>query len=103
MPGELHARKRASTTAGSVVLATLLSAERQEWCRPHLLDRTSRRTLQEMHEIRVTFDQLALIHKSLQAVRTLGVLPPQDELLADTMQIVDQALLDAVRTALRAE
>jgi hypothetical protein len=56
-----------------------------------------------MHEIRVTFDQLALIHKSLQAVRTLGVLPPQDELLADTMQIVDQALLDAVRTALRAE
>ena len=86
-----------------MVLATLLSAERREWCRPHLLDPHLGRTLQEMHEIRVTFDQLALIHKSLQAVRTLGVLPPQDELLADTMQIVDQALLDAVRTALRAE
>jgi hypothetical protein len=55
-----------------------------------------------MHEndrnpsLELTFDQLALIHKSLQAVRALGVLPPRDELLDDTMQLVDQALDEAV-------
>jgi len=46
--------------------------------------------------LELTFDQLALIHKSLQAVRSLGVLPPRDELLDDTMQLVDQALDEAV-------
>jgi hypothetical protein len=56
-----------------------------------------------MHEndrnpsLELTFDHLALIHKSLQAVRALGVLPPRDELLDDTMQLVDQALDEAVR------
>jgi hypothetical protein len=56
-----------------------------------------------MHEhdgnsrLELTFDQLALVHKSLQAVRALGVFPPQDELFTDTMQLVDQALSDAVR------
>jgi hypothetical protein len=49
------------------------------------------------HEVRFTFDQLGLIHKSLQAVRALGVLPPQDELLDDTIRVVDQALDAAVR------
>lgn len=46
--------------------------------------------------LELTFDQLALIHKSLQAVRALGVLPPRDELLDDTMHLVDQALDEAV-------
>lgn len=46
--------------------------------------------------LELTFDQLALIHKSLQAVRALGVLPTRDELLDDTMQLVDQALDEAV-------
>jgi hypothetical protein len=46
--------------------------------------------------LELTFDQLALIHKSLQAVRALGVLPPRDELLDDTMQLVNQALDEAV-------
>jgi hypothetical protein len=46
--------------------------------------------------LELTFDQLALIHKSLQAVRALGVFPPRDELLDDTMQLVDQALDEAV-------
>jgi hypothetical protein len=32
-----------------------------------------------------------LIHKSLEAVKTLGALPPQDELLEDTIQAVDQS------------
>lgn len=55
-----------------------------------------------MHEgdrnpkLELTYDQLALIHKSLQAVRALGVLPPRDELLDDTMLAIDQALNAAV-------
>jgi hypothetical protein len=42
--------------------------------------------------LRLTFDQLALVYKSLQAAKTLGVLSPQDELLDDTLQLVDLAL-----------
>jgi hypothetical protein len=42
--------------------------------------------------VRLTFDELGLIYKSLEAVKTLGVLPPQDELLEDTIQVVDQSL-----------
>jgi hypothetical protein len=49
------------------------------------------------HEVRLTFDELALIYKSLEAVRTLGALPPQDELLQDTIQVVDQSLNTFVR------
>ena len=55
------------------------------------------------HELEVTFDQLALIYKSLQAVKTLGALPPQDELLNDTLDVVDQALKRAVYTVLGLE
>jgi hypothetical protein len=50
----------------------------------------------ETHELRLSFSELALIYKSLQAVKTLGVLSPQDELLNDTIQLVDQALNRAV-------
>jgi hypothetical protein len=46
----------------------------------------------ERHELELTFGELTLIYKSLQAVKTLGSLPPEDELLNDTMQLVDQAL-----------
>jgi hypothetical protein len=49
------------------------------------------------HDLALTTDELALIYKSLQAVKTLGALPPQDELLEDTIQLVDQALNDAIR------
>jgi hypothetical protein len=48
-------------------------------------------------EVRLTFDELALIYKSLEAVKTLGALPPQDELLQDTIQVVDQSLNTFVR------
>ena len=54
------------------------------------------------HQLQLTFEQLALIHKSLQAVRTLAVLPPRDELLDDTIELVDRALEQAVRSPLRA-
>jgi hypothetical protein len=40
--------------------------------------------------------QLELIHRSLQAARTLGVLPYQDELLGDLIDSVDLALREAV-------
>jgi hypothetical protein len=49
------------------------------------------------HELTLTFDELALIYRSLQAVKTLGALPPEDELLEDTMQVVDRALDLAIR------
>ena len=49
------------------------------------------------HDLLLTFDELALIYKSLQAVKTLGGLPPHDELLDDTIQLVDQALNAAIR------
>jgi hypothetical protein len=48
-------------------------------------------------EVRFTFDELALVYKSLEAVKTLGALPPQDELLQDTIQVVDQSLNTFVR------
>lgn len=56
-----------------------------------------------MHQLKLTFDQLAMIHKSLQAVRTLALLPREDELLDDTLELVDQALSEAVRPVVRGE
>jgi hypothetical protein len=48
------------------------------------------------HDLELSFGQLALVYKSLQAAKTLGALPPQDELLNDTLQLVDVALKKAV-------
>jgi hypothetical protein len=50
----------------------------------------------QTHELKLTFDELALIYKSLQAVKALGAFPPQDEVLNDTIQLVDEALDKAV-------
>jgi hypothetical protein len=50
----------------------------------------------ETHELTLTFRELTLIYKSLQAVKTLGRLPSQDELLDDTIELVDRALDDAL-------
>ena len=52
---------------------------------------------EQRHKLSLTFDELVLIHKSLQAVKTLHALPPDDELVDDTMQVVDQALVRAFR------
>jgi hypothetical protein len=51
-----------------------------------------RRDEEQTHELELSFDALTLIYKSLQAAKALGALPPQDELLNDTIQLVDQAL-----------
>jgi hypothetical protein len=50
----------------------------------------------DAREVKLTFDELALIYKALQAVKTLAALPPQDELLDDTIQLIDQALSAAI-------
>jgi hypothetical protein len=47
-------------------------------------------------ELRLRFRELVLIHKSLRAVKALGALPPQDELLNDTTELVDLALKEAL-------
>jgi len=51
----------------------------------------------ERHELTLSFDELVLIYKSLQAAKTLGALPPEDELLDDTIEVVDNALDSAIR------
>jgi hypothetical protein len=43
-------------------------------------------------ELEISFRQLTLIYQSLQAVKTLGAFAPQDELLQDTLHLVDLAL-----------
>jgi hypothetical protein len=53
----------------------------------------------DTYELKLTFPELALVWRSLQAVKTLGALPPQDELLGDTMHVVDLALKRAVNGA----
>jgi hypothetical protein len=52
---------------------------------------------EERHELKLTFRELSLIYSSLQAAKTLRALPPQDELLEDTILLVDQALQGALR------
>ena len=49
------------------------------------------------HELTLTFDELVLIYRSLQAAKTLGAMQPEDELLEDTIELVDQALDVAIR------
>jgi hypothetical protein len=53
----------------------------------------------ERRLLKVTFGELVLIFKALQAVKTLDALPRQDELLNDTIDLVDRALTAAVREA----
>jgi hypothetical protein len=47
-------------------------------------------------ELKLGFDQLVLIQRSLKAVRTLGLVERQDNLLTDTLQLIDVTLEEAV-------
>jgi hypothetical protein len=47
-------------------------------------------------ELKLGFRQLVLIHRSLQALRTLDLVEAQDLLVADTLQLIDVALEGAV-------
>jgi hypothetical protein len=51
----------------------------------------------QTHELRLTYGELSLVYRALQAARTLGALPEENELLDDTIQVVDQALNGALR------
>lgn len=48
-------------------------------------------------ELKLSFEELTLIYKSLLAAKSLGVLSQEDELVDDTIQRVDQALDGAAR------
>ena len=51
----------------------------------------------QRRRLKLTFGELVLIFKALQAVKTLDALPRQHELLDDTIDLVDRALTAAVR------
>jgi hypothetical protein len=51
----------------------------------------------QRRQVKLTFGELVLIFKALQAVKTLDALPRQDELLDDTIDLVDRVLAAAVR------
>jgi hypothetical protein len=43
-------------------------------------------------ELTLSFDELTLIYKSLLAAKSLGVLSQEDELVDDTIELVERAL-----------
>jgi hypothetical protein len=47
-------------------------------------------------ELKLGFRELVLIHRALEAVRTLGLVERQDVLVADMVQLIDVALEEAV-------
>jgi hypothetical protein len=70
--------------------------------RPHLRlvsarpdDGSTRQNEEGRQEVKLSALELDLIYRSLEAARTLRIVPPQDELLEDTIQLVDQALRNA--------
>ena len=50
----------------------------------------------QTHELRLTYGELSLVYRALQAARTLGAQPEENEFLDDTIQLVDQALNGAL-------
>ena len=83
--------------AAAAVKAERASKEDAVRTRPSIEVPPTQNAAAPKQELTLTFDELALIYKSLQAVKTLGALPSEDELLDDTIQLVDQALNDAIR------
>jgi hypothetical protein len=70
----------------------------REAARPRLrLITTMPASPSETYDLKLTFRELALVYKSLQAAKTLGALPEENELLDDTIQLVDQVLNGALR------
>jgi CRP-like cAMP-binding protein len=51
----------------------------------------------QKHELKLGFDELTLIHQSLKTAKAFHASPPEDELLNDTIELVDQALQRALR------
>jgi hypothetical protein len=57
---------------------------------------TDPRTAAQECDLKVSFDELTLIYKSLLAARALGVLSQEEQFVDDTIQLVDQALNAAI-------
>jgi hypothetical protein len=51
---------------------------------------------EQTQQLKLTHRELSLIYRSLQAAKTLGAVPTENELLDDTIQLVDQALRGAI-------
>jgi Putative zinc-finger len=97
-PLEVPSRRRAALPlherptdeeAGRPTLSLVTTPRATTGSTPHSTD-------EERYELKLSFGELALVYKSLQAAKTLAALPPQDELLNDTLQLVDQALNRAI-------
>jgi hypothetical protein len=52
----------------------------------------ARRLMTQRYELKLSFQELTLIYKSLLAAKSLGVLSQEDELVDETIRLVDQAL-----------
>jgi hypothetical protein len=50
----------------------------------------------DLIELKLGFSELVLIQRSLEAVRTLGLVDGRDDLLTDTLQLIEVALEEAV-------
>ena len=42
-------------------------------------------------ELKLSFDELTLIYKSLMAAKSLGILSQEDEFVDDTIELVERA------------
>lgn len=51
---------------------------------------------EQTEQLSLTYRELALIYRSLQAAKTLRALPDESELLDDALQLIDQALRRAI-------
>jgi hypothetical protein len=51
---------------------------------------------EQTQRLSLSYRELSLIYRSLQAAKTLRALPAEGELLDDTLQVVDQALREAI-------
>ena len=49
----------------------------------------------QRYELKLSFHEVSLIHKSLLAAKSLGVLSQEDKLIDDTIQLVGPALAAA--------
>jgi hypothetical protein len=84
---------------GELIDAVVPAAELERLERVDALLRAARPRLrlvaaraEPTRDLKLTFRELSLIYRALQAARTLGVAATEKELLEDTIQLVNQAL-----------
>jgi hypothetical protein len=76
----------AAASGPSLLLATAQPARKEPtWDRSH----------EDLVELKLGFRELVLVHRSLEAVRTLGLIEGKDDVLTDTLQLIDVALEEA--------